>query len=185
MAQYGKEEIKNLIDGKLPWTRVREIISGPKDDDRFDKYLEILQDRVSWEQRILLPLAEHLYIVEKGKDRIIKCDCGYEYGDYRENWKLKALIYVRDTEDRLDEVFCGPRKPAPEFCEVREYYCPGCGIQLEVETLPIGYPAVFDFLPDIDSFYRDWLGRPLDKENEFKDLTYKVTEQWGQEGQSY
>lgn len=183
MAQYSKEEIRGLIDGKLPWQSARAIISGPKDDDRFDKYLEILQDRVPWKERILLPLAEHLYIVEKEKERITKCDCGYEFGDYRENWKLKALIYVRDTEEKLDEVFFGPRKPDPKFCDVREYYCPGCGAQLEVETLPVGYPAVFDFLPDIDAFYREWLGRPLETEKEFKDLTYELTREWGQESQ--
>lgn len=181
---YDKKELKDLIDGKLPWSRVRAIISGPKDDDRFDKYLKILQDRVPWKNKILLPLAEHLNIVEKGEDRIVKCDCGYEYGDYRENWKLKAFIYVRETEEKLDEVFFGPRKPDPKFCEVREYYCPGCGVQLEVETLPVGYPAIFDFLPDIDAFYREWLGRPLETEKEFKDLTYELTQKWGQESQS-
>jgi acetone carboxylase gamma subunit len=183
MSSYSKEEIRDLIDGELPWPKARTIISAPKDDDRFDKYLEILQERVSWKEKILLPLAEHLYIVEKGEERIVKCDCGHEFGDYRINWKLKALIWVRDTEEKLDEVFFGPRKPDPEFCEVREYYCPGCGAQLEVETLPVGYPAVFDFLPDIDAFYSDWLDRPLESTKEFKDLTYDLTQKWRKEGQ--
>lgn len=178
---YNRDEIEQLIDGKLPWPRVREIISSPKDDDRFDKYLDILQGRVPWKERILLPLAEHLYIVERDRDRIVKCDCGYEFGDYRVNWKLEALIYVRDTEEKLEEVFYGPRKPDPDFCDVREYYCPGCGAQLEVETLPVGYPAIFDFLPDLDAFYRDWLGRPLATAKESKDLTYEVTRKWGDE----
>jgi len=178
---YDREEIEQLIDGRLPWPRVRAIISSPKDDDRFDKYLEILQGRVPWKERILLPLAEHLYIVEKDDERIVKCDCGYEFGDYRVNWKLEALIYVRDTEEKLEEVFYGPRKPDPDFCDVREYYCPGCGAQLEVETLPVGYPAIFDFLPDLDAFYRDWLGRPLATAKESKDLTYEVTRKWGDE----
>jgi len=183
MSSYSKEEIKDLIDGELPWSKARAIISAPKDDDRFDKYLEILQERVSWKEKILLPLAEHLYIVEKGEERIVKCNCGHEFGDYRINWKLKALIWVRDTEEKLDEVFFGPRKPDPEFCEVREYYCPGCGAQLEVETLPVGYPAVFDFLPDIDAFYRDWLERPLESAKEFEDLTYDLTQKWRNEDQ--
>ncbi len=179
MTSYSKDEIRDLIDGKLPWTRTRTIISAPKDDDRFDKYIEILQERVAWEERILLPLSEHLYIVEKGDERIVKCDCGHEFGDYRENWKLKALIYVLDTEEKLDEVFFGPRKPDPEFCDVREYYCPGCGALLEVETLPFGYPAVFDFLPDIDAYYKDWLQKPLSTQKEFKDLTNELTGKWG------
>jgi len=33
-------------------------------------------------------------------------------------------------------------------------------------------------LPDIDSFYRDWLGRPLPEEKEFKDMTYEVINEW-------
>lgn len=181
MTSYRKDEIKDLIDGKLEWSRARSIISAPKDDDRFDKYLDILQEQVQWKERILLPLGEHMYIVEKGEDRIVKCDCGHEFGDYRENWKLKALIYVRDTEEKLDEVFFGPRKPDPDFCEVREYFCPGCGTQLEVETLPVGYPPVFDFLPDIDAFYSEWLQRPLAIKKDFKDLTNDLTRKWGEE----
>ena len=65
---------------------------------------------------------------------------------------------------------------------MREYYCPGCGVQLEVETLPVGYPAVFEFLPDIDAFYRDWLDRPLESEKEFKYPTYDLTQKWAKEG---
>src|SRR5437870_1021741 len=79
---------------------------SPKDDDRFEKYLKILQRRVQWKERILLPIGEHLYIVEKeNEDRVVKCDCSHEFGDYRENWKLEALIYVRDTENKLEEIY--------------------------------------------------------------------------------
>ncbi|MFC1944883.1 acetone carboxylase subunit gamma [Chloroflexota bacterium] len=169
---YSKDVIRDLIDGKLPWEETKRIMSGLKDSDRFDKYVAILQERVGFEERVLLPLSEHLYIVEKGEERIVKCDCGYEYGDYRENWKLKALIEVLATEGELDKVYPGFWKPDAEFCEIRRYYCPGCGVQLEVESLPCGYPILFDFLPDIDAFYTDWLGRPLPTTKEFKDLSY-------------
>jgi hypothetical protein len=37
---------------------------------------------------------------------------------------------------------------------------------------------VFDILPDIDSFYRQWLGRPLPDEKEFRDLTHELTTGW-------
>ena len=57
-----KEELKDLYQGRLPWPRVKEIMSQPKDDDRFEKALEVLQERVGWPERILLPLGEHLYI---------------------------------------------------------------------------------------------------------------------------
>ncbi len=38
---------------------------------------------------------------------------------------------------------------------------------------------IFDALPDIDSFYREWLGRPLPDEKELNDTTYEVTREWG------
>jgi acetone carboxylase gamma subunit len=175
---YSKKDLKDLYDGKLPWTAIKEFMSQPKDDDRFEKYLEILQERVSWPERILLPLGEHIYIVEKGRERIVKCDCGHEFGDYRRNWKLSALIFVRDTRDKLEEIYPGIRCPDPRLCEVREFYCPGCGALLKVESVPVGYPVIFDFLPDLDAFYREWLHRPLSGEKEFTDMSHEVTLTW-------
>jgi acetone carboxylase gamma subunit len=176
--EYSKQDLKDLYDGKLPWDKIKEIISRPKDDDRFDKYVEILQERMKWPDRILLPIGEHLYIVEKGGERIVKCDCGHEFGDYRRNWKLSALIFVRDTREKLEEIYPGIRCPDPNLCEVREYYCPGCAILLKVESVPVGYPIIFDFLPDIDAFYRDWLGKPLLEEKEYTDMSSQVTMAW-------
>jgi hypothetical protein len=39
--------------------------------------------------------------------------------------------------------------------------------------------VLFDFLPDLDSFYRDWLGRPLPQEKEFKDMSSEfIKKEW-------
>lgn len=176
-----KEIIGNLIDGKLDWGRVKSLISGYKEENRFETYLEALRERVSWKEKILLPLTEDLFIVEKGEERIVKCRCGQEYGDYRENWKLQALIHVRETEEEIQELYPFPSRPDPQYCEIREFYCPGCAAQLEVETVPFGYPLVFDFLPDLDSFYREWLNKPLEKVKEFRDLTYEAVKTWADE----
>ena len=178
---YSKDDLRDLFDGKLPWDKVKEIMSKPKDDDRFEKYVEILQERVPWPERILLPLGEHLYVVQKGEERVVKCDCGHEFGDWRQNWKLSALIFARDDTEKLEEVYPGLKCPAPNLCEVREFYCPGCGSLLKVESVPVGYPIIFDTLPDIDAFYREWLGRPLPEEKEFKDMTHEVTREWGRD----
>jgi acetone carboxylase gamma subunit len=179
-VSYPKEVIKELIEGKLPWERVKWIASAYKDGDRFEKYVEILQEKMPWKERILLPLTDELYIVEKGKDRIVKCSCGHEFGDYRQNWKLKALIYVRHTEEEIDELYPSAYESRPplDLCEIREYYCPGCANQLEVEVVPFGYPIIFDFLPDLDTFYREWLEKPLKTKEEFKDFSYEVIEGW-------
>ncbi|HBZ72861.1 MAG TPA: acetone carboxylase subunit gamma [Deltaproteobacteria bacterium] len=178
MAQYDVSEIERLIDGQLSWTRVQEIMKDAKDADRFEKWVAILQKRVPWKEKILLPLTTALFIVRKGEKRIVKCRCGHEFGDYRVNWKLEALIHVRETEEQLREVYRGSEQPDPSWIQIREYICPGCGTQLEVEAVPRGCPPDFEFLPDLDTFYREWLGRPLPDEVEFADKTLDTIRTW-------
>ncbi|MFN8103582.1 MAG: acetone carboxylase subunit gamma [Acidimicrobiia bacterium] len=178
MAEFDKADVEKLIDGVLPWPAVQDMMKSPKDTDRFDKYVEILQSRVPWQDKILLPLTPSLYIVAKNGARIVKCRCGHEFGDYRVNWKLSSLINVRDSEAALSEVYKGREMPDPTWVQVREYICPGCGVQLEVEAVPRGCPPDFDFLPDLDTFYGDWLGRPLPDRAEFRDLTPDLVTEW-------
>lgn len=161
MAAYSDGIIADLIDGRLDWAKTKEIISNPKDPERFDQVVRILQARMPWTERILLPLAEHLYIVQKGPERIVKCDCGFEFGDYRENWKNKARVYVRDTVESLRELYRPYEHSDPQWMELREFYCPGCYALLEVEAVPPGYPVIFDFKPDLEAFYQKILGRDL------------------------
>ncbi|MBK7978027.1 MAG: acetone carboxylase subunit gamma [Deltaproteobacteria bacterium] len=178
MPQYDITEIEKLVDGRLPWPRVQEIMKDSKDTDRFHKWVEILQSRVSWRERILLPIGPNLFIVQKGRERIVKCRCGHELGDYRVNWKLSALIHIRDTPEELAAVYRGSEQPDTAWTQLREYYCPGCGGQLEVEAVPRGCPPDFEFLPDLDTFYRDWLGKPLPNEVEFVDKTLETVKTW-------
>ena len=173
-----KADIEMLMDGVLPWPAVQELMREAKDTDRFDKYVAILQERVPWDERILLPLTPALSIVAKDGKRIVKCRCGQEFGDYRVNWKLSALIYVREDEESLSEVYQGREMPDPTWIQVREYVCPGCGSQLEVEAVPRGCPPDFDFLPDLDTFYDEWLGRPLRDTAEYRDLTLETIDKW-------
>ena len=162
MTSYSKEVLRDLKDGTLAWPQVKRIMSAYKDDDRFFKMLEVHQERVPWKERILLPIGEHLYIVQKGKKRIVKCACGHELGDATKNWKLSALIHVRDSKKTLREIYPSTDLCDPEWMEIREFICPGCTTLLEVEACPPGYPIVFEFEPDIDGLYRDWLGKPLE-----------------------
>jgi len=161
MPEHDDDTISKLIDGELDWPKVKGIISNPKDPERFDQVLRILQARVSWDEPILLPLAEHLYIVQKGAERLIKCDCGHEFGPYTENWKHGARVRLRDTKESLRELYRSYEHCDPEWMELREYFCPGCMTLLEVEALPPGYPVLFDFKPDLEGFYEKVLGRVL------------------------
>lgn len=179
MTLSGKD-LEELFDGTLPWERIKQIISHPKDDDRFERALELLRERVAWPERILLPLSERLYVVQKDRERIVKCECGFEFGDWRRNWKLSAAILARDDDAKLEEIYPGLRKPNPELCEVREFLCPGCGSLLDVESVPVGHPIVFDALPDIDALYRDWLGQELPEPLSFEDRSLEVIREWAE-----
>lgn len=162
VVELDEAALGQLIDGSLPWDDVHHIQSSYKDPKRFDTYVNVLQSRVSWQEPIVLPLSPYLSIVKSDTGvYVVKCLCGQEFGDYRVNWKLAALINVRDTEEKMQELWPGPRCPDPEKNEVREFFCPGCGIQLEVDAVPPGYPILANFTPNLEAFYREWLGRPL------------------------
>ncbi len=178
MAEFDKADIEKLIDGVLPWPATQDMLKSSKDTDRFDKYVQIMQNRVDFDEPILLPLTPMLFIVNDGGTRVVKCKCGHGFGDYRVNWKLNALIHVRDTEEKISEVYVGREMPDPSWIQIREYICGGCGSQLEVEAVPRGCPPDFEFLPDLDTFYSEWLGRPLPDTAEFKDLTLDEVETW-------
>jgi len=178
-----KDMLAKLMDGQLGDDDVQDLQKmRHKDSDRFDKYIELLQARLGWKDKVLLRLTDHLYVVrgETG-DRTVRCDCGHDFGDYRVNWKLGTRVRVRRTSDEFEKVYT-PAYAAPEpgWITVREYFCPGCVAQLAVEAVPPGYPPVFDMLPDLDSFYRDFLGRPLDDESAdwYEDRTNQLTQLW-------
>jgi acetone carboxylase gamma subunit len=157
-----RETLADLVDERLPRQQVRAIQSGFKDPDRFEKYVALLQERVAWDDPIVLPFGEHLYVVAKpGGSFVVKCDCGNEFCAHTDNWKLEALINVRKTDDSLREIYPSKMHGDPAWNELREYFCPGCRTLLEVEAVPPGYPVVHDFVPDLDAFYGQWLGRAL------------------------
>jgi acetone carboxylase gamma subunit len=157
-----RDTLRDLIDERLPRGQVRAIQSGHKDPGRFDDYLAILQERVGWDNRIVLPFGEHLYVVSNGEGSyLIKCDCGHEFCPFDQNWKLEALINVRGTDDDLREIYPKMMSGDAEWNSLREYFCPGCKTLLEVEAVPPGYPVIHDFVPDLEGFYREWLGREL------------------------
>ena len=59
--------IEQLVEGTIDDDNVDRLLKLPKkDSDRFFTYIEVLQDRVSWNDPILLRLSDKLYIVSKG-----------------------------------------------------------------------------------------------------------------------
>lgn len=178
--------VRQLVEGRIDdGDAVRLMRMARKDPGRFFTYLEVLQERVPWNHPILLRISDHLYIVrnERG-ERVVMCECGHDFGDYRRNWKLGCRIRVRRTLEEFKQVYDPePACPEPGWQEIREFFCPGeHAAQLAVEIVPPGYPLVFEMLPDLDLFYREYLGRPLPDESPdwYCDRTHERTRAWAE-----
>jgi acetone carboxylase gamma subunit len=156
-----RETLAALLDEKLSRREVKELQSSYKDADRFDKWIAVLRERAAYEEPIVLPVGERLNIVRADGELVIRCDCGHDLCRHDHNWKLDALVFVRDTVEAMREVYPKFAHADPEWMELREFCCPECGRQLEVEASPPGYPVVHEFLPDVEGFYRGWLGRDV------------------------
>lgn len=167
------KELERLLENKADEKEIFRVIVREKDPNlSFDAIIEYFQRKVEWKERILMPISKHLFIVCKDGKPIVKAFCGYEFGDFRVNWKIFAKVLVRRSREDVEQVYPHFMHGDPEWVEIREYICPGCGKLLSVEAVPPGYPPIFEFLPDIVAFYESWLGRefPCSKV-EFKDLT--------------
>jgi acetophenone carboxylase len=76
--------------------------------------------------------------------------CGKELIDAEDNYKKGCLVYGRDPREIHNPVFEGEYNfaPDPNWVRIIEFYCPGCGVQIETEYLPLGHPITHDI--DID-----------------------------------
>ncbi len=98
---------------------------------RFTEYLDLDLDREQW-----------------------LCDrCGRVLGPARESYKKGCLLYDRDPREVHPAIVEGNYSFAPDPLWVRivEFYCPGCGTQVETEYLPPGHPITHDIEIDLDS----------------------------------
>lgn len=158
-----KETLADLLDEKLSRRAVKDIQSGIKDPDRFDKWVALLQERVDYDDPIVLPYGEGMNIVRRASDGelVIRTDAGADLCRWDENWKMHVPMFVRDSDELYEEVYPKLGHPDGDWQELREYYCPLSGRLLETEAVPPGYPVLHEYLPDIEGFYRGWLGREI------------------------
>lgn len=161
MSDYTQKQVTDLVKGDLDWETVHLMLSMPKDEDRYKLYMTTLNENVDYDDKIILALGPHLNVVVRDADEevVVKCDCGYDFGDYRKNWKLNAVIFVRDNVEKMKEVYPELMAPDTTWQVYREYYCPDCGIQHDVEAPTPWYPVMFDIQPDLKTFF-EWLKLP-------------------------
>jgi N-methylhydantoinase B/acetone carboxylase alpha subunit len=158
-----RDTLAALLDEQLSRAEVKEIQSGYKDPDRFEKWIDVLQQRVRYDDPIVLPVGEALNVVRRRSDGelVIRSDAGHDFCRFDQNWKMNAPMLVRDSDELLEEIYPRMAHCDPEWMELREFYCPASGRLLETEAVIPGYPVVHEFLPDIEGFYRGWLGREV------------------------
>lgn len=79
--------------------------------------------------------------------------CGHHFGSGRDNYKKGCLLYARDPREVHNPIVDGSYtfSPDPDWIRIVEFYCPGCGTQVDTEYLPPGHPITWDIEIDIDS----------------------------------
>ncbi len=79
--------------------------------------------------------------------------CGHVIGPARESYKRGCLLYDRDPREIHPPLVPGSFSfsPDPLWVRIVEFYCPGCGTQVETEYLPPGHPITHDIEIDLDS----------------------------------
>ena len=78
--------------------------------------------------------------------------CGRGLGSARENYKKGCLVHARDPREIHPPLVAGVFNfsPDPLWVRIVEFYCPGCGTQIETEYLPPGHPVTRDIEVDVD-----------------------------------
>jgi N-methylhydantoinase B len=77
----------------------------------------------------------------KGRKFAICSQCGFVYCQAYDNFKLYCLIHEREPS------YFHPGRLAydSDWCVFREFYCPSCASQIEVEAVAPGTPILWDY----------------------------------------
>lgn len=88
--------------------------------------------------------------VETEMWRCNRCDA--ELISARRPYKEGCLVYERDPREVHPPLIEGEFtfSPDPNWVRILEFYCPGCGAQVETEYLPPGHPITVDIELDLD-----------------------------------
>ena len=123
----------------------------------------MLQERVPYDDPIVLPAGEGLNIVRRRLDGQLtyRCDCGHDFCAHNRNWKMDAVVHVRETGARCSR--STRRWPGPIRSSSRSASTTAPRARASSRWRPSspGYPVVHEFLPDVEGFYRGWLGREV------------------------
>lgn len=97
-----------------------------------------------------LRVTEYLDL-ELDNERWMCNRCNRDLGAAQENYKHGCLVYSRDPREIHPPIVPGSFtfSPDPLWVRIVEFYCPGCGTQIETEYLPPGHPITRDIELDV------------------------------------
>jgi acetophenone carboxylase len=97
-------------------------------------------------------ITEHLDL-DVDREEWLCNRCGRILGPASENYKKGCLLYDRDPREIHPPIVTGSFSfsPDPLWVRIVEFYCPGCGTQIETEYLPPGHPITHDIELDLSS----------------------------------
>lgn len=77
--------------------------------------------------------------------------CAQRLGPASRSYKEGCLLHDRDPREIHRPLVEGEYTfaPDPEWVRIIEFYCPGCGTQIETEYLPPGHPITHDIELDL------------------------------------
>lgn len=118
-----------------------------------------------------IPMTEYL-VIDLDTELWLCRVCQHEFGDARGNYKEGTLVYDRDPREIHQPIIDPDRyeftfSPDPSYCRILEYYCPGCGTQIETEYIPPGHPPTVDMVIDVAALRKQWEERGVDPEEVF------------------
>ncbi|PZR70349.1 MAG: acetophenone carboxylase [Candidatus Dormiibacter spiritus] len=90
-------------------------------------------------------------------DEIWRChNCDHRLGSAEANYKESCLVHARDPREIHPPLIEGEFTfaPDPNWVRIVEFYCAGCGTQVETEYLPPGHPITHDIQLDVGSLRR-------------------------------
>lgn len=108
---------------------------------QFEREAETAQSRPKAMERLgagqkLYSLTPYVDVITDQTEReLAVCSkCGFVFCEANDNFKLFCLIHERDPSD----LWPGRLAYDKEWCTFREFYCPSCASQIEVEAVPPG-----------------------------------------------
>lgn len=138
-----------------------------------------------------VPMTEYLEI-DLDSERWHCRRCDHDVAPARGGYKEGLLVYQRNPLE-IHKPILNPElyeftfAPDPKWVQILEYYCPSCGVMMEVEYLPIGHPPLDDMNFDIDLLKTQWKDRKPLTQTELNgpDMSHRHTQSRKQKTQEH